>query len=148
VKGDNRMTLPENRKKFDELVNRWIVLEESTINEANKLTGGSKNPMVRAIIDILRMDSEKHRHILQTIQSSIHSTVTFSTDDLKVVSDLVDKHLTLEKNAIETAEQALEMSSLPIPRLLLSHLLQDEKSHDAYVSELNDIKGYMAKDTD
>ncbi|MBI5664655.1 MAG: hypothetical protein HZC49_06170 [Nitrospirae bacterium] len=142
------MTLPENRKKFDDLVNRWIVLEESTINEAKNLTGNSRNPMVRAIIDLLRMDSEKHKHILQTIQKSMHSTVTFSTDDLKVVDTFVEKHMTLEKNAIETAEQALEMSSLPIPRLLLSHLLEDEKSHDAYMSELNDIKGYMAKDTD
>lgn len=142
------MTLPENRKKFEDLVNRWIVLEESTIKEANNLTGDSKNPMVKAIIDLLRMDSEKHRHILQAIRKSIHSTVTFSTDDLKVVGSLIDKHATLEKNAIETAEQALEMSSLPIPRLLLAHLLEDEKSHDAYMSELNDIKLYMAKDTD
>jgi rubrerythrin len=142
------MTLPENRKKFEELVNRWIRLEENTINEANNLIGNSKNPMVRAVIDLLKIDSEKHRHILQAIQQSLNSTVTFSTDDLKVVDTFVENHMTLEKNAIETAEQALAMSSLPIPRLLLSHLLEDEKSHDAYMSELNDIKVYMAKDTD
>ncbi|RPI33922.1 MAG: hypothetical protein EHM54_10135 [Nitrospiraceae bacterium] len=142
------MTLPENRKKFEDLINRWIVLEEGTIKEANKLTGNSKNPMVNAIIDLLRMDSEKHRHILQAIQKSMHSTVTFSTDDLKVVDTFIEKHALLEKNAVETAEQALEMSSLPIPKLLLSHLLEDEKSHDAYMSELNDIKMYMAKGTD
>ncbi|MEW6600652.1 MAG: hypothetical protein AB1499_06755 [Nitrospirota bacterium] len=142
------MTLPENRKKFDDLVSRWIILEEKTIDEARKLTNDSNNPMVKAVIDMLRMDSEKHRHILKTIQKSVHSTVTFTTDDLKVVGTLIDKHMTLEKNAIETAEQALEMSSLPIPKLLLSHLLEDEKSHDSYVSELNDIKAYMAKGTD
>lgn len=147
MKGEVTM-IPQNRTKFEELVKRWIVLEESTIKEANNLTGSSKNPMVKAIIDILKMDSEKHKHILQAIQKSLDSTVTFSTDDLKVVGTLVDKHMILEKNAIETAEQALEMSSLPIPRLLLSHLLEDEKSHDAYVAELNDIKLSMAKTTD
>lgn len=142
------MKSPENRKKFEELLRRWILLEEGTINEANKLTRDSKNPMVRAVIDLLKLDSEKHKHILQTIQQSLTSTVTFSTDDLKVVGTFVDKHMTIEKDAIETAEQALALTSLPIPKLLLSHLLEDEKSHDAYVAELNDIKVYMAKGTD
>lgn len=142
------MTTPKNRKKFEELVEKWITLEEGTISEAKKITEHSKNPMLNALIDLLRIDSEKHKHILQTIHQSLESTVTFSTDDLKVVDSFIEKHMTIEKHAIETAEQALEMSSLPIPRLLLSHLLEDEKSHDAYVSELNEIKGYMARDTD
>ncbi len=141
------MTLPENRKKFDELVSRWITLEETTINEANTLSASSKNPMVKAVIDLVKIDSEKHKHILKTIQQSLDSTVTFTTDDLKIVDTFVEKHMLLEKNAVATAEQALSMSSLPIPRLLLSQLLQDEKSHDAYITELNDIKSYMAKDT-
>lgn len=104
--------------------------------------------MLRAVIDLLRLDSEKHKHILETIKQSLTSTVTFSTDDLKVVGTFVDKHTTIEKDAIETAEQALALTSLPIPKLLLSHLLGDEKSHDEYVAELNDIKVYMAKGTD
>jgi hypothetical protein len=142
------MTTHENRKRFDELVKKWIVLEDSTIREANKLIMDSNNPMVNAIIDLVKIDSEKHKHILQAIQKSLDSTVTFSTDDLKVVDSFIEKHMTLEKHAVETAEQALAMSSLPLPRLLLSQLLEDERSHDAYVTELNEIKGYMAKDTD
>ena len=142
------MPLPENRKHFEDLIKRWIVLEESTIDASNDLIGSTRNPMVKTIIDLLKSDSEKHKRVLEAIRLSLNSTVTFTTDDMKVVDTFIEKHVNLEKNAVETAQQALDMSSLPIPRLLLSHLLQDEKSHDAYVSELNDLKRYMAADTD
>jgi len=142
------MTLPENRKHFEDLIKRWIVLEESTIDASNNLIGSTRNPMVKTIIELLKSDSEKHKRVLEAIRLSLNSTVTFTTDDMKVVDTFIEKHVTLEKNAVETAQQALDMSSLPIPRLLLSHLLQDEKSHDAYVTELNDLKRYMAADTD
>ncbi|MBI4847805.1 MAG: hypothetical protein HY808_04405 [Nitrospirae bacterium] len=142
------MTSSANRQKFEELLKRWIVMEEGTINTANSLINGSKNPMVKAMIDLLRLDSEKHKHILEAIRLSLDSTVTFSTDDMKVVDSFIEKHIEIEKNAIATAEQAVNMTTLPIPKLLLSHLLEDEKSHDAYMSELNGLKVYMAKDTD
>jgi rubrerythrin len=142
------MTLPENRKHFEELIQRWIGIEESTINEANDLMGQSKNPMVKTIIDMLKRDSEKHKNVLETIRYSLDHTVTFDTDDMNIIDTFISKHTTIEKTAIETAEQALEMSSLPLPRFLLENLLADEKKHDAYVEELNELKGYMAKDTD
>jgi rubrerythrin len=141
------MAIPENRKKFEELIKKWIVIEEETIDSANDLINQSKNPVVKTIIDLVKLDSEKHRHILETIRLSLDHTVSFSTDDLKIVDSFVDKHVAMEKTAVETAEQALEMSSLPIPRFLLEHLLADEKKHDAYIDELNELKAYMAKDT-
>ena len=100
------------------------------------------------MIEMVKMDSQKHRRMLEAIRLSLDSTVTFTTDDLKVIDSFVDKHAFIEKNAIETAEQALAMSSLPIPKMLLEHLLEDEKKHDAYMGELNEIKLYMAKGTD
>ena len=141
------MTVPENRKHFEELIKRWIILEDSTIEASNDLIGDSSNPIVKAIIDLVKMDSEKHKRILETIRLSIDSAVTFTTDDLQVVGTFIEKHAALEKNAVETAEQAVQMSSLPIPKFLLQQLLQDEKNHDAYMEELNTIKGYMAADT-
>jgi hypothetical protein len=140
--------LPENRKKFEELLKKWIVIEDSTIDSANELIGQSKNPLTKTIIDLIKMDSEKHKHILETIRLSLESTVVMSPEDLMVIDTFVERHATIEKNAIETAEQAMEMGSLPIPKFLLSHLLEDEKSHDTYMEELTKLKAYMAKDTD
>lgn len=142
------MTLPENRKKFEELIKKWIVMEDSTISSADELIGQSKNPYLKTMIEMVKMDSEKHRRILETIRLSLDSTVVFTTDDMKVIDSFVEKHALLEKNAIETAEQALEMGSLPIPRMLLEQMLVDEKKHDAYMDELNELKTYMAKTTD
>ena len=141
------MTLPENRKKFEELINNWIVIEDSAINSADELISQSKNPFLKTMIEMVKMDSEKHKRILETLRLSLNSTVVFTTDDLKVIDSFVEKHAMIEKNSVTTAEQALEMSSLPIPRMLLEQLLSDEKKHDAYMDELNELKGYMAKDT-
>jgi hypothetical protein len=142
------MTLPENRKKFEELIKKWIVMEDSTISSADELIGQSKNPYLKTMIELVKMDSEKHRRILEAIRLSIDSTITFTTDDMKVVDTFVEKHAAIEKNALETAEQAVEMSSLPIPKMLLEQLLTDEKKHEAYMDELNELKLYMAKTTD
>ena len=141
------MTLPANRKKFEELIQNWIVLEENTITTATDLMSQSSNPMLKTMIDLVKMDSEKHKRILETIRLSLNSAYAFSTDDLKVVDTFIEKHAEMEKNAVKTAEQALEMGSLPLPKLLLSHLLEDEKSHDTYMEELTKIKAHMAKDT-
>jgi hypothetical protein len=81
------------------------------------------------------MDSEKHKHILETIRLSLESTVVMSPEDLMVIDTFVERHATIE-------------GSLPIPKFLLSHLLEDEKSHDTYMEELTKLKAYMAKDTD
>jgi rubrerythrin len=141
------MTTSANRKNFHDLIDRWVGIEEKAIDTATDLMNKSRNPMLKSIIELIKMDSEKHKRILETILLNLDSTVTFSTDDLKVVDSLVEKHAVMEKHAVETAEQALEMSSLPIPRFLMEHLLQDERNHDAYVQELNELKAYMAKDT-
>jgi rubrerythrin len=142
------MTQPENRKKFEELIKNWIVMEDSSINSADELIGQSENPFLKAMIEMVKLDSEKHKRILKTLQLSLNSTVTFTTDDLKVIDSFVEKHAMMEKNSVATAEQALEMSSLPIPKMLLEQLLSDEKKHDAYIDELNELKLYMAKGTD
>ncbi len=141
------MTLPENRKKFEELINNWIVIEDSAISSADELISQSKNPFLKTMIEMVKMDSQKHKRILETLRLSLNSTVVFSPDDLKIIDSFVEKHAIIEKNSVTTAEQALDMSSLPIPRMLLKQLLSDEKRHDAYIDELNELKGYMAKDT-
>jgi rubrerythrin len=141
------MTASSNRKSFHDLIDRWVGIEENAIDNATDLINRSKNPMLKSMIELIKMDSQKHKRILETIRLNLDSAVTFSTDDLKVVDTLVEKHAMMEKHAVETAEQALEMSSLPIPRFLLAHLLQDERNHDAYVQELNELKAHMAKDT-
>lgn len=139
------MTLPENRKHFEDLIKRWIVLEDTTIESAADLIDQSSNPMVKTIIELVKMDSEKHKRTLEAIRLSLNSTITFTTDDMKIVDTFVEKHASIEKNAVETAEQALQMSSLPIPRMLLENLLADEKKHDEYISELNELKLQMVK---
>jgi hypothetical protein len=141
------MSTSENRKQFRELIERWVGIEENSITTADDLIGQSKNPLLKSMIEIIKLDSEKHKRILEAIKLNFDSAISFSTDDLKIVDSLVERHASVEKHAVETAEQALEMSSLPIARLLLEHMLQDEKSHDAYVQELNELKAYMAADT-
>ncbi|MBI4688602.1 MAG: hypothetical protein HY756_12660 [Nitrospirae bacterium] len=141
------MSVSENRKKFSELIQRWIIIEDNTIEVADDLIKRANNPVVKTFIEIIKLDSEKHKRILESIRLSLDSTVVLSRDDLQVLDTFIERHKDVEKNAIATAEQALEMASLPIPKMLLSHLLEDEKSHDTYTNDLANLKIYMAKST-
>ncbi|GAB4537920.1 MAG: hypothetical protein Fur0020_06710 [Thermodesulfovibrionia bacterium] len=141
------MILPENRKRFIELLQKWIVLEGNTIDSANRLLSMTSNPFVKGIIELIRIDSEKHRLILETIRLSLDSTVTFTHEDMEVVNTFIERHDSMEKGTIDIAEQIIGMVTLPIPRLLMTHLLEDEKSHDRYIEELTRLKLDMAKAT-
>ncbi len=141
------MSLSKNRENFETLVKRWISIEDNTIDATAKLMGQTQNPFVKIMINLIKLDSEKHKHILETIRLSLESAVVFSPADMVLIDSFIEKHDAAEKTAIETAEQALASATLPIPKLLLSHLLEDEKSHDAYMTELGKLKLYMAKQT-
>ena len=141
------MTLPANRKRFEKLLEDWLVIEDKTIEMASDLMGKTENPMVSAIIDLLKRDSEKHKHILKAIQHNLDHAVTFTNDDMKIVDTFITNNAALEKNAFETAQQVLEMSSLPIPRFLLETLLDDAKKHDEYMEELTELKMRMTRGT-
>lgn len=141
------MILPENRKRFVELLQKWIVLETNTIDSAESLLKIAKNPYVKALIELIKIDSEKHRQILETIRLSLDSTVTFTHDDMDVINTFIERHDSMEKGTINVAEQIIEMVMLPIPKLLMTHLLEDEKSHDKYIEEVTRLKLDMAKAT-
>jgi len=137
----------DNIKVFNNLLNRWITIENNTIEMANDLMGKTDNPYLKTLIGVLKADSEKHKTLLETIRLCTESTICFSQDDLYVLSSFIEKHDAIEKNAIETANQACNMAYSPIPKLLLSHLIQDEKSHEVYMRDLNQLKLDMSKTT-
>ena len=53
------MTMSANRKRVEKLLQDWIVIEDKTIETADDLMGKTNNPMVSAIIDLLKCDSQK-----------------------------------------------------------------------------------------
>ena len=141
------MTMSANRQRVERLLQDWIVIEDKTIETADDLMGKTNNPMVSAIIDLLKCDSQKHKKILKAIQHSLEHAVTFTNDDMKVVDTFITNNAAMEKSAFETAQQVLEMSHLPLPRFLLENLLDDAKKHDAYMEELTELKMRMTKGT-
>ncbi len=130
----------QEREEFKTLIQRWITIEDNTINMADDLIKQAKNPMVQILIDLLKRDSVKHKHILEGIRLHIESTITFDQDDMKIIDSFIERHSIIEKTAVETAENAVNKTKLPIPRMLLKYLLEDERKHDLFMDELNRIK--------
>lgn len=139
--------MSENRENFKKLIQRWIVIEDNTIDATTQLISQTKNPFVRILIELIKLDSEKHKHILETIRLSSESAVVFTPADMVLIDNFIEKHDAAEATAIETAKQAVELASSPIPKLLLTHLLEDEKTHDVFLDEIQKLKVYMAKQT-
>jgi len=136
-----------NKETFINLINKWITIENNSIEMANNLTEKTNNPYLKALLGVVKSDSEKHKSILETIKQCTESPIYFSQDDLYVLSSFIERHDTIEKKVLETAKQALDMAYSPVPKVLLSHIIQDEKSHESYTDDLEQLKIAMTKQT-
>ncbi len=134
----------ESSEKFANLIKRWITVEENAISSTKELLGETDNPVLKTFIDLMKRDSEKHKDILEVIQQHLTTSYTFTTDDMSVINSFITKHDKIEKNAVELAEETVAACKLPLPKMLLKYLLDDEKKHDLLIDELNKVKVDMA----
>jgi rubrerythrin len=61
-------------------------------------------------------------------------------DDVSQISGLLDKHIDLENEAIDIAEQAIKISKDPVTKQLLRLILEDEKQHANLTEQINELK--------
>ncbi len=54
----------ESREKFENMIKRWVTIEENVIDATTEMLGQTDNPVLRTLIDIMKRDSEKHKEIL------------------------------------------------------------------------------------
>ncbi len=128
-------------KALLDLIRKWKVIEDTTIKSCAAILKKSSNPIVQTLTNAIRNDSEKHKAILQLIMDSqTKKAIALTSEDLADVAALLDKHVVIEQQAIDMANEAIEMSKDAIVTQLLKLILDDEKKHKKLAVQMNELK--------
>lgn len=129
----------ENTPEFLSMIKDWQALEDKTIASAEAMLKKSANPLIRMTMDMIRLDSEKHKVVQQMIIDNItKESVHLSPEELNSLSDALNKHMEMEAKSVSLAGDALKNSELFITNYLLSYLVADETKHHSLMSKLSD----------
>ena len=130
----------ESSEEFNTLMKKWIAIEKATITLSGRLLEKVENPIISCIIDTIKRDSQKHREVLELILECLDGTMTFTHEDMSVVTEFVHKHTGIEQEAVDIAALTLKKVRTPFVKFLLEYLYEDEKKHDLIMSNLAKLK--------
>lgn len=141
------MKMKEKLEKLSGTMKRWQKLENAAIAQTARVMEETEHPLIRAIMEVIKNDSENHYRIQQLIIDSVEKEyINVFTDDLTKVWNAIEKHIALEKKTIEMAAEsleALEGSKNVVQLYLLDYLRMDEEKHDKLLSDLSRIQKAM-----
>ncbi len=123
-------------KELLEMIARAIKVEKKAVELYKKTANTVNNAAVKLLIDELGMDSGKHAKMYQTIERVLkeqpYSFKDFHeerwTDKLVAKRDL-SQHIEVEKRMIEILNEQLKFVKQPTVKVILEHILEDEKRH-------------------
>jgi len=126
---------------------RWRQMENATIAATGNVMEKTENPIVRIVMEIIQRDSQMHYRVQELIADSLTSkTVSLTPEELEKVWDLVEKHIKLERQSVDMAEEALNAlkgKKMVVQEYLLRYLLEDENKHNHLLDSLEVIKKGM-----
>ena len=136
-----RAKLAEDPKALVKTLKRWQELEAESVSQARAISEKTDNPLIRLVMEIIRHDSTLHTRVQQVIIDSLEKEAFHLTpEELGEIWDLVEKHTSMEKEAVELADQARRNARGFIQRFLLNYLIEDEQKHDRLLAALEDFK--------
>ncbi len=141
------MSTKEIQTKIIENMNKWQNIENTTVAHTGKIINKTDNPIIKIIMEIIQQDSKMHHRIQGLIAESLESsTVSLSPDDLAEIWDMLEKHIQMEKDAVNMAIDSLEAlkgKKMVVQEYLLDYLRIDEEKHDQILDNLATIKKGM-----
>ena len=131
----------ERDKKMLGLLDTWMKLEEHTIKSCSNISGKTKNPLIKTLITAIKNDSQKHKAIIKLIIDSMtKKALALTPDELKGVSSLLSRHITIEQKSIDLAQETIAVTRDATAKQLLKLILEDEKKHAKLVEQINELK--------
>jgi hypothetical protein len=128
--------------KYEDILDKiadWQSIEAENIEQANKAIPDAKNPLIKTLLQTLRLDAEKRHMLQQMIVDSIKKeAVHLSPDELINLSGHLNRHMEAEERALTIAKEAFAESELAIPRYLLSYLIGDLKKQNMLLRHFDD----------
>ena len=135
--------LVARRANFEKNINKWIEIEELTVGSCDAILKKSNSPIVKAMMKAIKMDSQKHKELLNVVLECINGTITMTPDELGTISSLIEGHSKLEKDAIDIAEKSLADSRHFVVSQIIKYILDDERKHFAMATDMNAYKSHI-----
>jgi hypothetical protein len=142
-----RMSTKEIQEQLVNSMRHWQQIEDRSVESTGSVIAKTENPLIRLVMEIIQRDSQLHHRIQQFIIDTLESKpVALSTDELGVVSEMIDNHLKIENEMVGLVDNALESvkdKKMLVQEYLLNFLVEDEKKHAAMLNALGSIKKGM-----
>jgi len=135
--------LVKRRAGFEKNIAKWIEIEDLTVGSCDAIVKKSKSAVVKAMMNAIKMDSQKHKELLKVVQQCLNGTVTFTPDELATVSSLLEGHAKVEKAAIDLAEKTLADSNHFVISQIIKYILDDERKHFSMATDMNSFKSHI-----
>ena len=139
-------TGPERVENMVSVLRDWQALERAAMNDTAEILQGTSNPLIRAIMEIIRHDSLMHHRIQQfLIDALTREAITVSREDVAEIWEQIEEHDKAEKKTIELAHELKDKAWDPVHKILLQYLLTDEQKHDTILEQLGEVKKGMTR---
>jgi len=120
-----------------DLIKKQKRSEEAMVEVVESLEKKVHNEAARLLLSELRFDSTKHAHICEQILKALDKTKPDmlwdaridSYVDMQVVKGELEKHVKLEESMMKDVEKIIATTKDEAIKLLLSHIVEDEKKH-------------------
>ena len=119
------------------LVQRQKLSEESMVKAVEALEGRVHNEAAKLLLAELRLDSTKHAQICNEILKAFEKAEPVNLwdariegyVDMQVVKKELERHIKLEEAMLKDVERIIAVSKDEAIKLLLSHIVEDERKH-------------------
>jgi len=119
------------------LVQKQKLSEESMVKAVEALEGRIHNEAAKLLLAELRLDSTKHAQICNEILKAFEKAEPVSLwdariegfVDMQVVKRELERHIKLEEAMLKDVERIIAVSKDEAIKLLLSHIVEDERKH-------------------
>ncbi|MBS7655746.1 hypothetical protein KEJ50_04505 [Candidatus Bathyarchaeota archaeon] len=122
-------------KEFLNLIKTQKELEVKVANELNSTIKEVKNEVVKLLLDVIRMDSIKHAHILQSLEDIIKGKI-FSYVEKIEVKKALEKHIIEEQEMLNKIEEITKKVEENQVKIILGGILAEEQRHHNSLKQL------------
>ena len=141
------MSTKERQEQIVANMKRWQKVENASVASTGRIIEKTENPVIRLIMEVIQRDSQMHHRVQELIVDSLeHKAVSLNTDELVEIWDGIEKHIEIEKQTIDLAQDAiasLKGKKMVVQEYLLNYLLVDEEKHTLMLETLEKIKKGM-----
>lgn len=126
-------------KDIADLMTDWQGIEAGTVESAKRELQKTKNPLMKAMLQLIVLEAEKHRLVQQMIFDSVKKeAVNLSPDELGVLSGHINRYLEAEGRELCAAEATTARSNPFVTRYLFSYLIEDLKVQSCMLKQFDD----------